>query len=60
MGVLACNLGCLGECHLGYSVWLPSMGIVDLASQEAFLVRAICGNGKVLQEKQKQHNQKWK
>lgn len=38
MAVLACNLGCLGECHLGYSVQLPSMGMVDLASQEAFLV----------------------
>lgn len=38
MAVLACNLGCLGVCHLGYSVQLPSMGMVDLASQETFLV----------------------
>lgn len=37
MGALASNFGCLAECHLEYSIWLQSVGGVDLAFRGAFL-----------------------
>lgn len=37
MGVLAFHFACLGECHLEYNIWLPSMERVDLAFRGAIL-----------------------